>query len=100
MSTNVGLVAPLDTPSPRTSPCTNTVLPAPSSPVRATTSPARSVAANACPAASVCSANSARSLVSIGEPAKRLAERLHHVARDERLLAHPLGRDVAGESVQ
>src|SRR3989449_1240136 len=99
-SRKVGLVAPLVTPSARTSPCTKTVLPAPSSPVSATTSPAPSVAPRRSPAASVASGEVVVSLARIREPTERLGERLDDVARDQRLFPHPLRRDVAGEAVQ
>src|SRR6476469_1245411 len=51
----VGLVTLAVTPSARQAPRTNVVLPAPSSPLTSTTSPARSPAASRAPAASVCS---------------------------------------------
>src|SRR5881392_1828897 len=82
-STKVGLVAPLVTPSARTSPCTKTVLPAPSSPVSATTSPGPSVAPRRSPAASVASGEVVVSLARIREPTERLGERLDEVARDQ-----------------
>src|SRR5688572_18014654 len=54
--TNVGLLTDRGLPpSPRTRPRTNWVLPAPSSPCRATHSPPRSVAASSAAIASVCS---------------------------------------------
>src|SRR3954467_6047330 len=53
---NVGLVTGPSKPSARAAPRTNVVLPAPISPSSRTTSPGRSVAASAAPAASVAAA--------------------------------------------
>src|SRR5690349_833345 len=100
MSTKVGLVALVATPSARTRPCTNTVLPAPSSPLSATTSPGPSVAPSRAPAASVSSGDVVVSSAPMGEPTECLAQRVDDVAGDERLFADALGGDVAGETMQ
>src|SRR2546430_13280208 len=85
----------------RRSPWMKQVFPAPSSPTRATTSPGPSAAASRSPAASVCSALVVRSSVVIAtEPLERLAKRRNDIAGDQRLLADPLGGDVAREPVQ
>src|SRR5262252_6369153 len=100
-STNVGLVARTLAPRPRTSPCTKQVLPAPSSPVSATTAPGPSVAPRRSPAASVAAALALTISTAVPtEPHEGLGNRFDHVARDQRLLAHPLGGDVAGAAVQ
>src|SRR3954468_25029718 len=52
---NVGLVTGTATPSARSAPRTNVVLPAPSSPETSTTSPGRRLAASSAPARSVAS---------------------------------------------
>src|SRR5687768_18409996 len=52
-TTNVGLVTSSVTPSARSAPRTNVVLPAPRSPETSTTSPGRSCAARSAPARSV-----------------------------------------------
>src|SRR5262249_19861945 len=98
-STNVGLVAPLVTPSARTSPWTKMVLPAPSSPLSATTSPGPSVVPRRSPAASVSSGQLVARLAVIPEPPEGFAERLAHGGRDERLLPYALRSHVASEAV-
>src|SRR5919197_4527901 len=98
--TKVGLVTGAVTPRPRTRPCTKHVLPAPSAPVKPTTSPAPSRAPSRSPAEAVASGESATTLTVMREPAERLAERVDHVARHQRLLADAFGSDVTGEAVQ
>src|SRR5215470_17201024 len=100
-STNVGLVARTPAPRPRTSPCTKQVLPAPSSPLSATTAPLPSVAPSRSPAASVASAVGLTiSAAAATEPREGLGDGRDHVARDQRFLAEALGGDVPGAAVQ
>src|SRR5881296_2513269 len=101
IKTNVGLVARVMAPRPRTSPWMKQVFPAPSSPTRATTSPGPSPAASRSPAASVSSALAVwSSVVTATEPLERVGERRDDVAGDQRLLADALGGDVAREPVE
>src|SRR3989442_6205944 len=103
MSTNVGLVAWVATPRPRTSPWMKQVLPAPSSPARATTSPASRVRPRRSPAASVSAglrATSAASAVIAREGGERLGQRGDHVARHQRLLAQARGGEISRPALQ
>src|SRR6516225_7846807 len=100
-STKVGLVARTLAPRPRTSPCTKLVLPAPSSPVSATTAPGPSVAPSRSPAASVAAALGLTISAAVTtEPREGLGDGRDHVARDQRFLAEALDGDVSGAPVQ
>src|SRR5262245_48896833 len=104
-STNVGLVAHVVAPRPRTTPWTKQVLPAPSSPLSATTSEAASVPARRSPAAWVSSGLVLVSRVrprirSAPERGERIGQRLDHVARDEGFLAEARRGEVAGQAVE
>src|SRR5262245_19063888 len=104
MSTNVGLVAGARTPSPRTSPFTKHVLPAPSSPVSATTSLDFKLRPSCSPAASVSSGLRVVIVVSAAMRGPELVERLGQcrddVSGDEPLLPHSGRRQIAGTAVQ
>src|SRR5215470_10017126 len=100
-STKVGLVARTLAPSPRTSPCTKQVLPAPSSPVSATTEPGPSVAPSRSPAASVAAAFGLMISAPVATQSREsLGNGRDHVPRDQRFFAATLGRDVPGAPVQ